>query len=125
MLSAKKVKLHGLEDDRWVTRDKITQYKGLLNLYCKYFCVVVQYFYDSFLARDKKIIDNDTNILCKKQQKQLKTIHKDITEKRAQLDNAIKGDRQLVRNKLQDHQDMQMKYQNIHPRVSSNHIICN
>lgn len=36
MLSANKVKLHGLKDDRWVVKDKITQYKGLINLFGKH-----------------------------------------------------------------------------------------
>lgn len=33
MLSAKKVKLHGLQDKRWTVQDHLTQYKGLVNLF--------------------------------------------------------------------------------------------
>lgn len=36
MLSSKKIKLHGMSEPRWTTRDKITQYKGLINLYSKF-----------------------------------------------------------------------------------------
>lgn len=35
MLSAQKVKLHGMTSSKWTTKDKITQYKGLINLYSK------------------------------------------------------------------------------------------
>lgn len=33
MLSTNKVKLHGMSDHRWTVRDKLSQYKGLVNLY--------------------------------------------------------------------------------------------
>lgn len=37
MLGIKKVKVHGFADKRWTTQDKITQFKGITNLYCKFF----------------------------------------------------------------------------------------
>lgn len=36
MLTVKKIKLHGMTNDRWNTTDKIVQYKGLAALYGKY-----------------------------------------------------------------------------------------
>lgn len=35
MLSATKVKQHGMISEKWTTKDKIVQYKGLINLYSK------------------------------------------------------------------------------------------
>lgn len=33
MLSAAKVRIHGMQDDNWVIKDKINQYRGLIKLY--------------------------------------------------------------------------------------------
>lgn len=33
MLSAAKVKVHGMQDRRWVTSDKLTQYRGVIKLF--------------------------------------------------------------------------------------------
>lgn len=41
MLSVKKVKLHGMTSTKWTTKDKITQYKGLINLYSKLFSLQI------------------------------------------------------------------------------------
>lgn len=35
MLSIKYENVHGMKDSRWVTKDKITQYKGLIKLFGK------------------------------------------------------------------------------------------
>lgn len=99
MLSANKVKLHGMTSTKWTTRDKITQYKGLINLY----------------TRDKKIIEMDTQISQKKQAKELKVIQREIEQNRRDLDNAVRGDKQKLRNTLADHREMQLAYQNAKP----------
>lgn len=99
MLSANKVKLHGMTSTKWTTRDKITQYKGLINLY----------------TRDKKIIEMDTQTAQKKQSKELRILQKDIELSRKDLDNAVRGDKQKLRNTLADHREMQLAFQNSQP----------
>lgn len=99
MLSANKVKLHGMTSTKWTTRDKITQYKGLINLY----------------TRDKKIIEMDTLIAQKKQARELKMLQKQIEQNRRDLDNAIRGDKQKLRNTLAEHRTIQLAYQNSQP----------
>lgn len=36
MLSAAKVKIHGMQDENWIIKDKIQQYRGLIKLYGKW-----------------------------------------------------------------------------------------
>lgn len=36
MLSAGKVRIHGMQDENWVIIDKINQYRGLIKLYGKF-----------------------------------------------------------------------------------------
>lgn len=59
----------------------------------------------------------DTNVLRKKQLKELKTLQKDVIQYREDLDNAIRGDRQQLRNCLQEHRGLQLAYQDLHPHV--------
>lgn len=33
MLSAAKVRMHGMQDENWIIKDKINQYRGLIKLY--------------------------------------------------------------------------------------------
>lgn len=54
----------------------------------------------------------------KKQIKELKQLRKDIKSNREDLDNAIQGDRQQLRNTLQEHRDLQLTFQNSHPLVN-------
>ncbi|CAH1169966.1 unnamed protein product [Phaedon cochleariae] len=100
MLSAQKVKLHGMTSTKWTTKDKITQYKGLINLY----------------TRDKKIIEMDNIIARKKQVKEVKNLQKEIENNRKTLDNAIRGDKQKLRNTLAEHRQMQLAFQNAQPQ---------
>lgn len=95
MLSANKVKLHGMTSTKWTTKDKITQYKGLIKLY----------------TRDRKIMEMDTGVAEKRQQRELKKMQKEIENNRKDLDNAIRGDKQKLRNTLADHREMQLAYQ--------------
>ncbi|KAK4876929.1 hypothetical protein RN001_009435 [Aquatica leii] len=106
MLSAKKVRVHGMQSSRWTTRDKLTQYKGLINLY----------------TRDRKILSCDSAIARKKQIKEIKQLRKDIKSNRAELDNAIQGDRQKLRNTLAEHRDLQLVFQNLPPIRAIDHL---
>ncbi|KAF5280526.1 hypothetical protein FQR65_LT00277 [Abscondita terminalis] len=106
MLSAKKVRLHGMQSSRWTTRDKLTQYKGLINLY----------------TRDRKILSSDAAIARKKQSKEIKQLRKDIKINREELDNAIQGDRQQLRNTLAEHRDLQLGFQNLPPIRVIDHL---
>ncbi|XP_044758332.1 uncharacterized protein LOC123316355 [Coccinella septempunctata] len=100
MLSARKVKLHGMTSAKWTTKDKITQYKGLINLY----------------LRDSAILKTDTNVTKRRQTKELKQLQKQIETNRGVLDNAIRGDKQQLRNTLAEHREMQLAYQNHQPK---------
>lgn len=100
MLSARKVKLHGMTSAKWTTKDKITQYKGLINLY----------------LRDSAILKTDTNVTKRRQTKELKQLQKQIETNRGVLDNAIRGDKQQLRNTLSEHREMQLAYQNHQPK---------
>lgn len=53
----------------------------------------------------------------KKQFKEIKQLRKDIQGNRTDLDNAIQGDRQQLRNTLAEHRDLQLGFQNLPPIV--------
>ncbi|KAK5642351.1 hypothetical protein RI129_008518 [Pyrocoelia pectoralis] len=91
---------------RWTTKDKLNQYKGLINLY----------------TRDRKILTCDSTIARKKQLKEIKQLRKDIKGNREELDNAIQGDRQKLRNALAEHRDLQLGFQNLPPIRVIDHL---
>lgn len=97
MLSAKNIRIHGMDDTRWTKHDKITQYKGLINLF----------------NRDRKIVDADTTVDSRKQKMQLKQLKKDIDTSRSRLQQMIHGDKQELRNALAEHKPMQLAYQEL------------
>ncbi|RZC32956.1 myosin-9 [Asbolus verrucosus] len=99
-LSAKNVKIHGMSSTKWTTKDKITQYKGLVNLY----------------KRDREIIKIDTAVATKRQYKGLINLRNTIEADRHELNNAIGGDRQKLRNTLAEHRELQLAYQNSDPK---------
>ncbi|XP_018331904.1 uncharacterized protein LOC108741563 [Agrilus planipennis] len=99
MLGALAVRVHGIQDERWMTKDKITQYKGMVTLF----------------RRDRKILEADSAVARKKQKKELKNLQKEIERQRHDLDNAIRGDRQMLRTTLQENRAMQLAYQDMHP----------
>ncbi|XP_057668165.1 uncharacterized protein LOC130901089 [Diorhabda carinulata] len=100
MLAAHKVKLHGITSSKWTTKDQIVQYKGLISLY----------------TRDKKILEMDNILARKRQSKGLKQIQRNIEASRKELDNAIKGDKQKLRNTLAVNKELQLRFQNSPPQ---------
>jgi hypothetical protein len=72
-----------------------------------------------FLARDRKIIELDTNVNRRKLQRELKDLQKSVYNDRRELDNAIRGDKQKLRNTLAEHKQLQLAYQNSQPKVRS------
>ncbi|KAJ8951279.1 hypothetical protein NQ318_008182 [Aromia moschata] len=98
MLSAAKVRVHGMTSSKWTTKDKIIQYKGLIKLY----------------TRDKKIMEQDNIIEGKKLFKELKTLQHQIEGDRKILESAIRGDKQRLRNTLADHKKMLLAHQHQH-----------
>ncbi|CAG9854030.1 unnamed protein product [Phyllotreta striolata] len=99
MLTASKVKQHGLTSEKWTTKDKIVQYKGLINLY----------------TRDKKIMEMNIALQKKKQAQEMKTLQTEINLDRKKLDNACAGDNQKLRNALSNHRTLQLAYCNSTP----------
>ncbi|KAI4470333.1 coiled-coil domain-containing protein [Holotrichia oblita] len=63
--------------------------------------------------RDNKIMQIDTTLHNKRQERLLRTIHKDIVRDRKNLTNTIRGDRQQIRNVFQDHKELQLAYQEL------------
>ncbi|XP_065161496.1 uncharacterized protein [Atheta coriaria] len=106
MLSAKKVKLHGLQDKRWTVQDHLTQYKGLVNLF----------------KRDKKIGDMDAKLNIKKQKKEYKQLTRQIAISREELKNCMYGDQQKIRNILAEDRAMKLAYQELHATKVIDHI---
>lgn len=72
--------------------------------------------------RDKKIVAFDHIIQKKKTRRELYEIQKNIIQNREQLGNLIKGDRQKLRNQLQEHKELQLKYQDLHPKEALDRI---
>ncbi|CAH0703377.1 unnamed protein product [Spodoptera exigua] len=96
MLSAAKVRIHGMQDDNWVIKDKINQYRGLIKLY----------------ERDRKIHEGDLAKQKKRYSRDIRQLRKEITAKREELGVAVYGDRQFLRNAFQDHRRLQLTYMN-------------
>lgn len=63
------------------------------------------------------MIDTDTTIAGKKLARELKSIQKAVDVNRKDLDNAIRGDKQQLRNILSEHRTLQLAYQNSQPEV--------
>ncbi|XP_047543815.1 uncharacterized protein LOC125075970 [Vanessa atalanta] len=96
MLSAAKVRIHGMQDENWVIKDKINQYRGLIKLY----------------ERDRKIHEGDLAKQKKRYCRDIRQLRKDITGKREELQVAVYGDKQFLRNAFQEHRRLQLTYMN-------------
>ncbi|RVE42542.1 hypothetical protein evm_012805 [Chilo suppressalis] len=96
MLSAAKVRIHGMQDENWVIKDKINQYRGLIKLY----------------ERDRKIHEGDLAKQKKRYSRDIRTLRKEISTKRGELGVAVYGDKQFLRNAFQEHRRLQLTYMN-------------
>lgn len=109
-----------MQDNRWTVTDKLTQYKGIINLFSK--CFVLFYFRldlkNSILARDCKVHQYDKSIKRKKQKLLLKKLQRDVARSKKELDNAIKGDQQNIRNALAAEKPLQQAFQGLSPTVN-------
>lgn len=118
-LSAKKVRVHGIESRRWTRKDKIVQHKGVVNLYRKHKLVIwiVLMHKDLHLVRDRKVQAADEHVESKKKKIYLEQLQNTIKENREELGEAINANQQLIRNALADHRNLQLVYQRTHPTV--------
>ncbi|KAJ9596646.1 hypothetical protein L9F63_012343 [Diploptera punctata] len=91
--------LHGMGDDRWTVKDKMTQFRGLIK----------------FFARERKQRLFENAVLKKKQDKQIRYLRKDIAHFREELYDSLVGDRQRLRNNLQHNRTFLLAYQNLVP----------
>lgn len=89
-------KYHKIRDDRWTIKDKLVQYRGLVDLY----------------ARDRKNLLNDNKKTHKKNVKEIRQLNKDVQYYRETLTNAKLGDKQRLRNALQNHRPYLLAYEN-------------
>ncbi|KAM3968706.1 LOW QUALITY PROTEIN: uncharacterized protein ACR2FA_013018 [Aphomia sociella] len=96
MLSAAKVRIHGMQDENWVIKDKINQYRGLIKLY----------------ERDRKIHEGDLSKQKKRYSRDIRQLRKDISTRREELGVAVYGDKQFLRNAFQEHKRLQLTYMN-------------
>ncbi|KAL0902632.1 hypothetical protein ABMA27_000459 [Loxostege sticticalis] len=96
MLSAAKVRIHGMQDENWVIKDKINQYRGLIKLY----------------ERDRKIHEGDLAKQKKRYSRDIRTLRKEIATRRGELSVAVYGDKQFLRNAFQEHRRLQLTYMN-------------
>ncbi|XP_048488685.1 uncharacterized protein LOC125491238 [Plutella xylostella] len=96
MLSAAKVRIHGMQDENWVIKDKISQYRGLIKLY----------------ERDRKIHEGDLQKQKRRYSRDIRQLRKDISSKREELGVATQGDKQFLRNAFQEHRRLQLMYMN-------------
>ncbi|KPJ06407.1 hypothetical protein RR48_14146 [Papilio machaon] len=96
MLSAAKVRIHGMQDENWVIKDKINQYRGLIKLY----------------ERDRKIHEGDLAKQKRRYLRDIRQLRKDITTKRQELGVVVYGDKQFLRNAFQEHRRLQLTYMN-------------
>ncbi|KAL2743408.1 uncharacterized protein V1477_008897 [Vespula maculifrons] len=77
MLTSKQIKIHKMSDERWTTRDKINQYRGVLKLY----------------ARDKKIRASELTKLKQRVFKNLKSLQTDVREYRDIVTQIVTGNK--------------------------------
>ncbi|XP_050683753.1 uncharacterized protein LOC126978748 [Leptidea sinapis] len=96
MLSAAKVRIHGMQDESWVIKDKINQYRGLIRLY----------------ERDRKIHEGDLTKQKRRYSRDIRQLRKEINVKRDELGVAVYGDKQFLRNAFQEHRRLQLTYMN-------------
>ncbi|XP_026316058.1 uncharacterized protein LOC113227376 [Hyposmocoma kahamanoa] len=96
MLSAAKVRIHGMQDENWVIKDKINQYRGLIKLY----------------ERDRKIHEGDLAKQKRRYSRDIRQLRKDISTKRDELGVVVYGDKQFLRNAFQEHRRLQLMYMN-------------
>ncbi|CAG5039803.1 unnamed protein product [Parnassius apollo] len=85
-----------MQDDNWVIKDKINQYRGLIKLY----------------ERDRKIHEGDLAKQKRRYSRDIRQLRKDIAKKRQELGVAVYGDKQFLRNAFQEHKRLQLTYMN-------------
>lgn len=66
-------------------------------------------------------VDNNTQV--KKYETTIKNYKKSIIDNRAKLDNAIYGDKQVIRNSLAEYAEFRLAFRDLNPVVSI-HLIC-
>ncbi|OXU30933.1 hypothetical protein TSAR_013161 [Trichomalopsis sarcophagae] len=99
MLSAKQVRAHGMRNEKWSTREKSLQYRGILKLH----------------ARDKKLQATNAEKLKRKVSRSLKELKADIEEYRKIVNDVICGDKRLLRTILQKQRDLKIQLQDAEP----------
>lgn len=70
-----------------------------------------------FTARDQKITQVDSIVQFKKYDKEIKSLKKEILDNRFNLDNAIYGDKQIIKNILAEYEEFRLAFQDLEPTV--------
>ncbi|XP_033222583.1 uncharacterized protein LOC117176451 [Belonocnema kinseyi] len=99
MLSAKFVKIHGMKDDRWTTKDKLQQYRGVLRLH----------------AREKKVQAANLINLKKRVSRDLKSLSENVQEYRTIINDIRSGDKRRICALFHEHRDLLLALMNQTP----------
>ncbi|XP_011495182.1 PREDICTED: uncharacterized protein LOC105360091 [Ceratosolen solmsi marchali] len=91
MLSTKYVKVHGMKNEKWNTREKMIQYRTILKLH----------------VRDKKLQTINATKLKLQVSKNLKELSTDVIKYRQIVNDVISGDKRLFRTVWQNQKDFQ------------------
>ncbi|KAL7297608.1 hypothetical protein TKK_0009281 [Trichogramma kaykai] len=99
MLSLKFRKKHGMTNEKWTTREKISQYKGLLRLHDR--------------AKNLHAINGEK--LKRKQSKALKELKHDVLSYHQIVNDVVVGDKRQIRVVLQGERDFRVSLQDAEP----------
>lgn len=72
----------------------------------------------TFPERDRKIHEGDLAKQKKRYSRDIRQLRKDISNKRQELEVAVYGDKQFLRNAFQEHRRLQLTYMNSQADVS-------
>lgn len=80
--------------------------------------VYIYKFVSYCVERDRKIHEGDLAKQKKRYCRDIRQLRKDITNKREELEVAVYGDKQFLRNAFQEHRRLQLTYMNSQADVS-------
>ena len=72
----------------------------------------------NILERDRKIHEGDLAKQKKRYSRDIRQLRRDITSRREELEVAVYGDKQFLRNAFQEHRRLQLTYMNSQADVS-------
>lgn len=74
------------------------------------------------VARDSKLLESEFSVKKRKKIRLIKELSSDIVKSRTKLEEAIGGDKQSLRNALQEHKELQLAFQHLPPEKVAENI---